>query len=124
MMRAGYERIGDRQFDREALIRVGEGFVVIDHVAVSAWESGVKEVYLGVDGDVPLGALEMNVPALGKLVGEVGFFPCDCHPDEKPTTLVYKAHRAPKPPPLSEEDIMRIMSERKKSGAGDSDAQG
>ncbi|HXA18891.1 MAG TPA: hypothetical protein VN380_17990 [Thermoanaerobaculia bacterium] len=107
MMRVGYERIGDRQFDVNALIPIGEGFVVIDHVGVSLFESGVHEVHFGVEGDVPLGRLEMNVPALGKLVGEVA--PAvGVHPGEE-RALVYMAHRAPKPPQPTEEEIERAL---------------
>jgi hypothetical protein len=101
MMRAGYEPIGDQKFDVEALIRVGDGFVVIDHVGVTLFESGVKDVYWGVEGHVPFGPLEMNVPALGKLVGEI-VPPVHPVPGEE-GARVYKARRMPKPPPTEEE---------------------
>lgn len=69
--------------------------------------SGVKEVHFGVEGDVPLCVLEMNVPSLGKLVGEVA--PAvDAHPGED-GALVYNAHRAPKPPPPTVEEIEQAL---------------
>ena len=69
-MRAGYERRGERAFDVEAYIPVGSGYVIIDHPGVDLLRSG-NAVTFGVKGLVPIGPLQMNVPALGKLVGIV-----------------------------------------------------
>lgn len=69
MMRAGYGREGDRKFEVDAHRSVA-ATASLDHPAVDPLRAG-KEVRLGVDGYVPMGGHEINVPALGRVVGTI-----------------------------------------------------
>jgi hypothetical protein len=70
LLRGEYERIGERKFDVEAYIPVGRGYIILDHPAVDMLRRNL-EVPLGVEGEVPLGGHELNVPGLGRLIGTV-----------------------------------------------------
>ncbi|MEA2238620.1 MAG: hypothetical protein QOC81_3344 [Thermoanaerobaculia bacterium] len=91
-----YERSGDRKFDVETHVPVGRGYIVLDHPGVDLLQSGI-EVPFAVEGDVPIGGYEMNIPALGKLVGTVRSIDAEaaCSKDALVFDAILSAERLP-----------------------------